>query len=176
MISPTDNTSKDALQHLPDHPTGAPAPTLQSRLIGRWRLRGCVATHEGRTLLPLGHDPHGMLIYTRECMMVFLSAHHRPSFSTDDVRAIPADEVTADFARYESYYGHYRVDDTRHIVTHVVQSSKIPNHIGAELSRHVRLQNDTLVLTSTTDIWLHRLPWRLELGWIKEEAWINVTG
>lgn len=145
-------------------------PQVRKSLVGRWALQGCVGRSGSKAMHPLGANPLGMLVYTRQSMIVFISASERRQFSTEDIRAIPAAEVIADFATFETYFGRYQIDTRRSIVTHVVESSKIPNHIGRELCRHFRLTSDTLVLTATTELWLDGVPWIFELGWKKQES------
>jgi hypothetical protein len=143
---------------------------MKTSLVGRWSLQHCIGRSGNKTMHPLGEEPVGMLIYTQEHMIAFISSGARQRFSTDDIRAIPAAEIIANFATFETYFGSYRIDEQQKIVTHLVQSSKIPNHIGTPLCRSFRLEADSLVLTSTDALWLDGRPWIFELFWKKQES------
>ncbi|WP_016680553.1 lipocalin-like domain-containing protein, partial [Yersinia pestis] len=73
--------------------------------LGRWKLESCIGNSGGIHIYPIGREPFGMLIYTEQYMMVFISSVERTQFSTEDIRAIPSEQIVADFPKFETYCG-----------------------------------------------------------------------
>ncbi|MES2264405.1 MAG: lipocalin-like domain-containing protein [Pseudomonadota bacterium] len=142
----------------------------KKQFLGRWKLECCVGKSGDKRFHPIGEDPFGMLTYTAQYMMVFISSGQRARFSTDDIRAIPAEQVMADFPKFETYCGQYGIDDDKKIVTHFIENGKIPNQIGTEFRRYFSFQNEKLVLESTDELMLNGEPWLFELVWSKQES------
>lgn len=142
----------------------------RSKFVGRWKLDFCVGKSGNKVSHPLGTDPFGMLTYTEQYMMVFIASAARIPFSTVDIRAIPAGEILADFPEFETYCGSYAIDDGEKIITHHIENSKIPNHIGTEFHRRFSFRDGKLFLESTSSMLLHGEPWLFELAWSRKES------
>ncbi|MFA3761710.1 lipocalin-like domain-containing protein [Yersinia sp. 2544 StPb PI] len=137
--------------------------------LGRWKLESCVGNSGGIHIYPIGSEPFGMLTYTEQYMMVFIASGKRTQFSTEDIRAIPSEQIVADFPKFETYCGHYDVNHDKNIVTHFIENSKIPNQIGTEFRRYFIFEYDKLILKSTDGIFLNGESWLFELVWNREE-------
>lgn len=143
---------------------------FKNQFSGRWKLESCTGRSGNRTSFPIGQNPFGMLTYTEQYMMVFIASADRTEFSTTDIRAISPDQIAADFPRFETYCGRYAVDDNEKIITHFIENSKSPNHIGTEFSRRFSFSDKKLVLESTASLLLDGEPWLFELAWNREEG------
>jgi hypothetical protein len=141
----------------------------QDKFVGRWMLESCVGTSPGKSSHPIGESPFGMLVYTEQYMMVFISSAYREKFSTNDIRAIPTEQIGRDFPNFETYCGRYTVDESQSTVTHFIENSKIPNHIGVEFRRHFRFDGSNLILRSSTELILDGEPWLFTLVWNRME-------
>ncbi|ABS48165.1 MULTISPECIES: lipocalin-like domain-containing protein [Yersinia pseudotuberculosis complex] len=137
--------------------------------LGRWKLESCIGNSGGIHIYPIGREPFGMLIYTEQYMMVFISSVERTQFSTEDIRAIPSEQIVADFPKFETYCGHYIVNHDEKIVTHFIDNSKIPNQIGTQFRRYFSFEHEKLVLKSIDSLLLNDESWLFELVWNKQE-------
>lgn len=137
--------------------------------LGRWKLVSCIGRNGAKNIYPLGELPFGMLIYTEQYMMVFISSNERKKFSTNDIRAIEPEQVMSDFSKFETYCGSYDINFNKKIVTHFVENSKIPNQIGTQLCRYFSFEQRKLILRSTDSLLLNGEPWLVELIWDKQE-------
>lgn len=137
--------------------------------LGRWKLESCIGNNGDKNIYPIGRNPFGMLTYTEQYMMVFISSDERTPFSTDDIRAIPSEQIVADFPKFETYCGRYDVNHDKKIVTHFIENSKIPNQIGTEFRRYFSFEHEKLILKSTDSLLLNDESWLFELVWNKQE-------
>ena len=92
-----------------------------------------------------GVKPTGFVTYTAEGrMMVIITAEGRKPLSVNDRIAAPATERAEAFATMVAYAGRYSL--TGDEVVHHVEASFMPNQVGTDLVRFVKLQGDRLVL------------------------------
>nr|WP_308738062.1 lipocalin-like domain-containing protein [Serratia fonticola] len=117
---------------------------------------------------PLGVAPFGMLTYTEDYMMVFIAADERTRFTTDDIRAIPPEQIITDFSKFETYCGYYDVDFDEKIISHRIENSKYPNQIGTVLCRKFNFKRDQLILRSIDSLLLNNTHWLFELLWNRQ--------
>ncbi|WP_413726316.1 lipocalin-like domain-containing protein [Sodalis sp. RH16] len=141
----------------------------KNKFLGRWKLASCTGKNGARSISPLGEAPFGMLIYTEQYMMVFISSNERKKFSTNDIRAIPPEQIVLDFSNFETYCGSYCIDFMRNKVTHYIESGKNPNQIGTQFCRYFSFERKKLILKSTDSLLLNGEPWLVELIWNKQE-------
>jgi hypothetical protein len=89
-----------------------------ARLIGTWDLVSVTAQWpDGHATKPWGNHPPGRLIYTKEGRMLVLCMHELRDEATP--RAVPP-ELQNEAA---GYFGTYKVDPTRHIVSHAITTT-----------------------------------------------------
>lgn len=137
--------------------------------LGCWKLESCVGNSGDKKMYPIGEHPFGMLTYTERYVMAFIASAERSKFSTSDIRAVPGEQIVADFPKFETYCGHYDVDHDEKIVSHFIENSKIPNQIGTEFRRYFSFKEETLVLGTTDSLLLNGEPWSFELVWNRQE-------
>lgn len=119
-----------------------------SGLVGTWRLRSFeVRDEQGRISHPFGRDAVGFITYTSDGhMAVQLGRARRPDVAAGDWAAARPEEVYAAAADYIAYCGTYQVHEDE--VVHRITTSLMPNWIGAELTRLVSLDGDTVTLAT----------------------------
>jgi hypothetical protein len=117
-------------------------------LIGTWRLVSFeVRDVEGQVTYPFGRDAVGFITYSPDGHMAvqFGRAGRAHVTAGDWVAAAPAEIATA--ARdYIAYCGAYELRDGE--VVHRVELSLLPNWIGGELVRLVKLDGDRVTLST----------------------------
>lgn len=152
--------------------------TACKQFVGRWQLISCIGscpknlvkTGDSEQYEPLGKNPFGMITYTPNYVMVFIAQQQRTNYSTNDIRAIPTDEITKDFPLFESYCGTYQVEPSQQTVIHHVENSKVPNQINTLFKRHYQFDNGLLTLTTINPLQLNGKLWQFELRWRKAES------
>ena len=65
--------------------------------------------------------------------------------SGDDKKGTDAEVRTA-YEGYAAYFGTYRVDEAKSVVTHVVEGSLNPSYTGTEQPRPFKLDGDVLTI------------------------------
>ncbi len=118
-------------------------------LVGTWKL----VRYEdrpaagGQVVRPFGEHPVGQLVYDENGNMSIqlMKVPHPKVASGDDEKVTPA-EKQALFDAYVAYFGKYRVDDTKHVVTHEVEGDLADVYVGQGQDRPYELDGDTLKL------------------------------
>lgn len=127
----------------------ATAQTLTSQLVGTWKLvRFENYDSKGRLTYPYGEHPAGYFVYDPTghlSIHIMATPHMKPFASGDDTTGTDA-EVRAAYNSYIAYFGTYRVDEQKHVVTHVVEGSLQPSCIGTDQPRPFRLEGDVLTI------------------------------
>lgn len=126
--------------------TGAAA----SPLVGTWR----VLSIENRDSAsapwrqPFGAAPFGYAIYTGDGRhaMNFTRTPVPPMFASGADRTGTDGEVRTTFESYFSWFGRYRVDAARGIITHQIEGSLWPSWRNTTQVRPFVIRGDTLVL------------------------------
>ena len=122
---------------------------VAKRLIGHWSLVSCESVGDGRVEYPYGQGAVGQLAYDAAGhMTVQIMRPDRSRFASEDVGAGTPAEVSAAFAGYVAYYGHYSVDESAGVVTHHLEGSWHPNLVGSDQRRYFVLDGDRLTLTT----------------------------
>lgn len=119
-------------------------------LSGAWALVDCrIRYADGRPdRLPFGPDAQGRLLYTESGHMsaVLSRASRAPLGQALETSARAAPEAkAAAFDGYLSYSGRWRLDGEE--VVHTVEQALVPEVVGREQRRHVRLDGAQLVLS-----------------------------
>jgi Lipocalin-like domain len=114
---------------------------LRQQLVGVWKIESIYTeTRTGGQRKSYGERPNGYGVLTREMRaMVIITAENRKAPATD------ADNRAA-FQSMISYSGIYRVENDRFITT--VDTSWNEAWVGTEQERFVKLEGDTMTLTS----------------------------
>ena len=115
-------------------------------LVGTWKLVSATQTNEKKESRPaFGMHPTGFVTYTAEGRMsVVINSAGRAPLSVNDYRAAPAEERAAAFATMVAYAGTYTLTGDK--VIHHVEASWMPNQVGTDLTRTVKLQGNRLTL------------------------------
>ena len=115
-------------------------------VVGTWKLVTATQTDsKGETKPAFGVKPTGFVTYTAEGrMMVIITTEGRKPLSVNDRIAAPATERAEAFATMVAYAGRYSFTGDK--VVHHVEASFMPNQVGTDLVRFVKLQGDRLVL------------------------------
>ena len=119
------------------------------KFIGAWRLVSAEFRAEDGTVAesPYGPEPQGLLMYDAQgSMSAQLAQKGRTPFAVADRMAGTAEEVKAAFESYQAYYGHYKIDEREHVVTHTVTQALLPNWIGTEQRRKYQFKEGRLIL------------------------------
>lgn len=126
------------------------AEGTSARLVGAWRLVSYEARQDDGTVdHPMGRDVAGLLVYTPDghvSMQVMRPG--RPRFASGDIGGGSPRELEAAASGYFAYAGTFEVDEAEGTVTHRVELSLVPNWVGAEQKRFVRMRDDELELVA----------------------------
>jgi len=129
--------------------TGIAAPPGEPGLVGTWRLVRFEDTDaEGKVTKAFGEKPRGYLVYDSTghvSIQITRDAPQKPFASGSDGTGTDA-EVRQAYDGYVAYFGTYRVDPEKRLLTHVVEGSLRPSYTGTEQVRPYRLDGDTFVI------------------------------
>lgn len=124
---------------------------MPHRFYGTWRLLSYEShAPDGSIGLPLGDDPIGLLIYTREGRM-----------SGQAMRRVHDPSAGGPRDNYIAYFGTFDVDEAACEVVHTVEGSVYPNWIGTQQRRGFAFFGNRLTLTAALkrSSAVHRLVW-----------------
>ena len=133
--------------------SGASAGTLTDQLIGTWKLE-LYENYDakGHVTYLYGEHPAGYFVYdpTGHLSVQIMRTPPLPPFASGDDKKGTDAEVIAAFNDYVAYFGTYRVDEQKHVVTHIVEGSLQPKFTGTEQPRPFRLEGDVLIIELST--------------------------
>jgi hypothetical protein len=125
---------------------------LSETLPGAWRLDSRIDVDASGTRRPepsLGEDPVALLIYDR-------AGHFAAQFMKRD-RSVLAPDTAASgpnnsraVGGYDAYFGGYTIDDAAGTVTQRLDAALSPEHVGATLTRAMRVEGDRLFIEIAT--------------------------
>ncbi len=125
------------------------AATLASQLVGTWKVvRYENYDPQGNLTRPYGEHPAGYFVYDPTghlSVQIMTTPATKPFASGDDLKGTDA-ELRANHNNYVAYFGTYRVDEEKHVVTHVVEGSLMPSYTGTDQPRPFRLDGDVLII------------------------------
>jgi Lipocalin-like domain len=125
------------------------ASDLASKLVGTWRLIHFVDTDAGgKVRYRFGEKPMGYFVYdpTGHLSVQIMRMPATPPFASGvDNKGTDA-EVRAAYDGYVAYFGTYRVDEAKGVITHVVEGSLKPSYTGTDQPRPFKLEGDTLII------------------------------
>jgi len=121
---------------------------MTQKLAGAWKLVSFVYHRpSGDLVYPLGKDAIGSLLYHADARFSMqISRHDRPVFTTDYFEHLDPEEIRIAVCGYFAYFGTYRVNQAKKVVTHLVDGSLFPNWVGSEQVRRFSLSGDRLIL------------------------------
>ena len=115
---------------------------LSAALIGTWELMSREDRNQAGARIPdpvLGDDPVGLLFYDRAGRFgLQLMKRERKALSA------PADACSG--RGYDAYFGTYRVDDERGVVTQTLQAALSAESLGQVVTREMSVVGDTLTI------------------------------
>jgi hypothetical protein len=138
-----------------------------SSFIGTWELISRIdKTDKDSTLTEpsLGSDPIAILMYDS---FENVSAHIMKRNRTDSISSVAYSNSnnSTSFNGYDSYFGTYSIDFSKHQVKHLIKGTLDKNIVGKTLIRNYLFSNDTLRLFfSTTN---GTLPVTRTLIWVR---------
>jgi hypothetical protein len=125
---------------------------LSERLVGTWQLRSRIDMTAAGERCPeptLGEDPVALVFFDR-------AGNFAAQFMRRDGSA-PAPAATASGTNntravggYDAYFGTYKVDEPRGLVTTTLTGAIAREHVGAVLTRTMRVDGDILTITLDT--------------------------
>jgi len=120
-------------------------------LTGSWKLVSLQHKPAGGTeYYPLGKDPQGLLIYSRDgYMAIALSPRIRPYFQDSRLFMGTDTEKAVAFGTYVSYSGRYRISNDK--VIHKIEMSLFPNWVGTEQERLFQFDVQNQLVISTPE-------------------------
>jgi len=138
-------------QRTAEVPADGDTDTLIERLAGTWRLRSRidVTTTGERCLEPtLGEDPVALVFFDRAGN--FAAQFMKRDRATTGPAAAGGSNNTRAVDGYDAYFGTYSVDEERGVVTTTLLGALAREHVGAVLTRAMRVDGDTLTITLDT--------------------------
>src|SRR5512140_1983305 len=139
-----------ALERKHDSPRRA-GRRLAERLAGTWQLQSRIdrtASGERCAEPTLGEDPLALVFFDRAGH--FAAQFMKRDRSTAAAATPGATNNTRAVDGYDAYFGTYRVDEERGVVTTTLLGALAREHVGAVLTRAMRVDGDTLTITLDT--------------------------
>jgi hypothetical protein len=125
------------------------ASNLTSKLVGTWQLSQFFDTDaSGKVVYPFGAKPIGCLMYDAKGHMsvqIMRTPATKTFASGDDEKGSDA-EVRAAYEGFVAYFGTYRLDEAKNVITHFVEGSSRPSYVGTVQRRPFKLQDDVLII------------------------------
>lgn len=123
-------------------------------LVGTWRVERIVDTDaDGKQHYPYGERPKGYIVYdpSGHLHVQIMRTPAPPPFAAgDDAKGSDA-ETRAAFLGYAAYFGTWRVDAAKGVVTHRVEGSLMPSYTGTDQPRPFRIDGDVLTIEGDSD-------------------------
>jgi hypothetical protein len=125
---------------------------LAESLIGTWRLQSRIdmtASGERCEEPTLGSDPIALVFFDRggNFAAQFMK---RDRSTTMPAAAAGGSNNTRAVGGYDAYFGTYRIDEEQGVVTTTLLGALAREHVGAVLTRAMRVDGDTLTITLDT--------------------------
>lgn len=125
--------------------------SIKENFIGCWKLISMTLESEnGDKIFPMGKKVSGLLIYNSNGIMsAQLGSSSRENFTDPDYRKGKDIEIVESFNKYISYFGKFKINESRKFVIHEVEQSLFPNWIGTKVKRYYSFNEDFLTLKAT---------------------------
>lgn len=119
------------------------SPPVAQRLVGSWELVNYEIIAADGSKRPGAYD-RGQISYDASGRM---SAHLMNSANKSEQTPQTDEARSAAYRRYLGYYGPFVVDESKGIVTHIVDGSSNPSWVGSRQVRYYELSADNSQLT-----------------------------
>ena len=140
---------------VPQQAAGSPEPspetTFSARLVGTWRLRSRIDVTASGERCPeptLGEDPVALVFFDRAGH--FAAQFMKRDRATAATAAASGSNNTRAVDGFDAYFGTYSIDEDRGVVTTTLLGALAREHVGAVLTRAMRVDGDTLTITLDT--------------------------
>lgn len=111
----------------------APPNAVPNEIVGTWCMVTARLEEEGRTTLPYGPRPAGMLVFTADMRFVeVLTNADTPRFASNTRGAGTDAENRAAMGSGIGFFGTYTIDAAGHFSGNRVAGSTFPNWVGSE--------------------------------------------
>ena len=125
---------------------GSPQPSDAAKVIGTWRLVEYVDVIAGKTVHQFGEKPIGIFIYSPSGYVSIHILHNPPPTKFDDLDLPSSEQDQLDTASYTGYFGTFKVDTQRSVVTHYVEGGTVLGYIGTAQERPYRFEGKRLII------------------------------
>jgi hypothetical protein len=127
--------------------------SFRETLFGAWKLvEYTMEDDNGEKFYPLGKDAKGFILYTPDgYMSAQIMESGRPIYSSGDLFTGTTEEMAKAAHGYLAYSGRYEVDEATHTLVHHMDVSLNPTWLGQDQERYVKLDGDTIVITTSVD-------------------------
>jgi hypothetical protein len=127
--------------------------SLRDRLVGAWKLVDVVEEpiDGSAARRPMGERPVGLILYTPDGYMSAQIMHRdRAAVASSDWSDLTPEEYQQEAMTYFAYSGPFHVDEEKGTLTHSMFVSLFPGWVGQTQPRVVRVEGDSLHLSSAT--------------------------
>jgi hypothetical protein len=128
------------------------ASPLSARLVGTWRLRSRIDVNASGKRCPeptLGEDPVALVYFDRGGNFAAQFMKRDRSAAAPEAAAMCNNNTRA-VDGYDAYFGTYAVDEAHGVVTTTLTGALAREHVGAVMTRTMRVDGDTLTITLDT--------------------------
>jgi hypothetical protein len=128
---------------------------LRDQLIGAWKLVSYVEkpVDGSAPFHPMSDQPMGIIMYTPDgYMSAQLSTPDRRPFASGDWFRGTDEDYKQEASTYIAYTGPFHVDEEKQTLTHSMFISLFPNWIGQTQPRVVKIEGNTLHLSTAAPI------------------------
>ena len=128
---------------------------LRDQLIGAWKLVSYVEkpVDGSEPFHPMSEHPMGIIMYTPDgYMSAQLSKPDRPPFASGDWFKGTDEDYKQEASTYIAYTGPFHVDEEKQTLTHSMFISLFPNWVGQTQPRIVKIEGNTLHLSTAVPI------------------------
>jgi hypothetical protein len=120
-------------------------------LVGTWRLvRYENTAKDGTVTKRYGERPSGYFVYdaTGHLSIHIMRNPPLPPFASGDSTTATTEEKAHAFSAYVGYFGTYKVDKARQLLTHVVEGALDTTYTNTNQLRPYKLKGDTLIIAA----------------------------
>lgn len=136
----------------PATPVAATNPAVaagEPGLVGTWKLdRFENRLKDGTIVRPYGEHPRGYFVYDATGHVHIQVMRNPPPahFASGDEEKPTSEETLKLYSTYVAYFGTYRVDKEKGLLTHVVEGSLNPFYTDTDQLRPYKLKGDTFII------------------------------
>lgn len=121
-----------------------------NKLVGTWRLVEYWDVIASKTVHQFGEKPIGIFIYSPSGYVSVHILHNPPPAKFDDLNLPESQQDQLETASYTGYFGTFKVDTKRAVVTHLVEGGTVLSYIGTAQERPYRFEDNRLIIGDGT--------------------------